>query len=40
MIRFIDILIKYLEEFKKFLKRRSIPKGMSAQEWARKNNKT
>ena len=40
MITLIDTLIKYLKKFKEFLIKRSIPKGMSAQEWARKNNKT
>tara|TARA_R100000388_G_scaffold86702_1_gene66303 strand:- start:1282 stop:1437 length:156 start_codon:yes stop_codon:yes gene_type:complete len=39
MIRLINMIIYNLRKIRETLIKRSIPKGVSAQEWAKKNNK-
>ena len=39
MIRLLDFIITKCEEFKEYLIVRSLPKGESASEWAKKNAK-
>lgn len=40
MIGFIDTLILHLKNLQEYLIQRSLPKGETAKEWARKQNKT